>query len=383
MSEEIKIGVSAPGAEDVANKIARLKKEAEGLKRVGDFREAQGDQAGAKFARQDAGRVEKELTTLTRGRVNDEREITRERSKQAAEEKLTSRKSMRIAGSVAKFAEGQVGAGGFGGLTSAVGAAGGPLAAIVAAVAAIGAGIAVAFAKQKDQRELIGMEQKSDRTIMDRRLRRASSFEGSAAGSRADAEGYKDELIALNSKRQVLQKKAQFKFYNPAGWIDQMTGASENAIEEHDGKIRDAEHGLTESRKETKKKFAENGRLELRAMEARAKGARKEAREMDRTRQWSKDYNEALNSGADEDQGEASRIANAKMHETMVGQGRAIGRNLGSNAGAAEIARVAGIAANPNAEVKESISHLTAFLRSQHDETSRQAWRHQFERTLK
>ena len=77
--DEIKIGVSAPGAEDATNKIARLKKEAEELRRVGDFRESQGEQVGAKFARQDAGRIEKELVTLTKARANEEKEITRER----------------------------------------------------------------------------------------------------------------------------------------------------------------------------------------------------------------------------------------------------------------------------------------------------------------
>lgn len=79
---EIKVKQTSEGTA-----LADAKKQAEELRRVGDFRESQGDLQGAKFARQDAARIEKEIATAKREGARADRESAAERRAAAVEER--------------------------------------------------------------------------------------------------------------------------------------------------------------------------------------------------------------------------------------------------------------------------------------------------------
>lgn len=350
MSEEIKIGVSAPGMEDTAAKMARLKKEAEELKRLGDFREQQGDQMGAKFARQDARKVEKELAQMTRERAAEERAITRERTKQAAEAKLAEKEGF---------------LGGMGGLNAAQ-AVTGLVAGIVkqfvdfsmeSAIRSAGiAGGGIASANRTGQIAGIG----------------GIRGEGLAA---SDYQSKRDELEALKAKRGSISDV-------PETYLDQFKsgmkerlginlGETSSAREkrELEEKITLGEAELANAKKLAEQKFkGGTGGMELAQSKARAAGHYEEAKMIEWKLKGEKAYAKVLEQSGGNKQlaGEARDAAVKQAQNEWV---RLIGSTLTGRSGQGAIARSAGIAAagfGSGGEVKQEFKSLREQMAAQH-----------------
>jgi hypothetical protein len=374
MPEEIRIAVSAPGADDAANKMARLKKEAAELRRVGDFREAQGDQAGARFARQDASKIEKELNALTKERAGHEREITRERVKQAAEEKLQGGRTRRIVGAAANFAESQAGATGFGGLTSALGAAGGPAGAIAAAAAAIAMAVGGALVKDRDEREVttarIGERRAGDR----RHARLQSGYRGDSGQATGDVDSSHEEMAQLASQRQRLELEARPGALDPRRWSNALLGTNfqtwsgQRKIAENEEEQKAAREKNDAAKKNQATLFQRDGAVELQMLEARSKGHRAEAWQIERKKKWTDEYNKAMRELGPGMEWAAQEKASLLTHQDDVARAQSMGRSVNARSGAGDVraaARMAQEFLGGGAVVKE-LGSLREQLAAQH-----------------
>ena len=377
MSEEIKIGVSAPGVEAASARIKELQARINELRKAGQGYEDKGMDPAAKSARQDAARLEKDIANHRKESAKEDREATRERVRAAAEEKLTTGRTRRVVGAVANFAESQAGASGFGGLTSAIRAGGGPVGAIAAAAAAIAATVIASEASRSHTMRMAELEDQSARATDKQGLKRLAAYGGGdSAAAFAVEKAAMDKRVSLAAKTDELMEAAKPKWYKPSefgAWFNNKVGGDSMMTIDGEAALRSntAEMGREKSKqqeaKEIKeKKFAEGPALELKALEERSLGHRKEAYAIEQKKKWNDEYNKSLAEGAEEWQ--AQEKASLVVHQDNVQRSQSMARSVNARSGAGDVraaARMAQEFLGGGAVVKE-LGSLREQLASQH-----------------
>jgi hypothetical protein len=279
----------------------------------------------------------------------------------------------RVARAGGSFAEGIAGGSQFGGIASALGSGGGPIGMIVAAVAAATVGVAAAFAKQSDQRVLMGIENRTDSAVLSRHLRRQAGFEGTAASNRQEAQALQDDAFKRNLDRELLQKKSEFKWYNPAGWLDQLTGKSENDKNQNEAAIQRDLAGAEKAKAAAREKYRTMVAPEIEAQKLLMHGHAREARALQDKVTWQQEYNRLRDSQATDE--EAKEGADTKIATIQRDRAGSFAKTLGARAGAGEVARVARLAAHQadgrNPDLGGDIRALHDTVRRQGDEAFR------------
>jgi hypothetical protein len=328
----------------------------------------------AKSARADAKSLQGDLDRWAKENLTSHKDVTRELRTQDALAKGRQSFLKRAAVAGGNLTERVAGASPFGGLTSAIGSAGGPVAAVIATVAAATLGVVAAFARQRDARDMIRMEDRVAAGSQARRLRRLA-VDGTAESNREAELDFADDAEERKSRRGLIQKKSEFKWYNPMGWIDKMTGASENEKEENDLAINRDYKGMRQAQLQKRQKYQEQVAPLIEAQKKLNEFKGSEARALQDQVAAIQEFDRLHKAGATTE--EAMAGANVKM--TTIARERAgnYAKLVNARDGVADTARVASAAHD---EVASAVNAMHSTVLKQHAEAVAAADRKVFSR---
>jgi hypothetical protein len=255
-------------------------------------------------------------------------------------------------------------------------------AAIAAAVAAAAVAVTDSFFTNREKDISLKNRVEESRSRDSRSLRSLGGIFGSAGQAVQAGLNTSEEINERTAHREELKRKAKFGWYNPLRWSDKMFGTTfqtkgmgwwkpdgARAIEENEIEIERLKARREEEYQTQRKKFEEEGALELKIARARARhdlpGLR-ESRLHESTLSFAREYKRMITAGANPDEAkESAEITVSEQQREWMMRNASL---VNARSGAGDTARAAMIAMGSvpdQAELRRSVDEMHTTLKGQ------------------